>query len=220
MAGQAIVAARSERPFANIDDLALRVPELRQDEMTKLANTGALNPLYAKHRRDALWKGARAVKRVGPLLDEVPEITIDSPLEPMTVEERLHADYSGTSVNIGMHPMAHRRNTMDALGVTRAADLAGIRSGKVVRVAGCVIVRQRPGTAKGIVFLSLEDETGIANIVVLPEMFDADRATLISNPWLLVEGPIQNVDNVIHVRAKRIEPLPFQEIKSASHDFH
>ena len=220
VAGEAIVAARSRRPFANIDDLALSVPELRQDEMTKLANTGALNPLYAKHRRDALWKSSRAVRHVGPLLDNVPEIAIDSPLQQMTVEERLHADYSGTSVNIGKHPMAHRREAMDALGVMRAADLAGIPSGKVVRVAGCVIVRQRPGTAKGIVFLSLEDETGISNIVVMSEMFDADRTMLVSNPWLLVEGPIQNVDNVIHVRAKHIEPLPFQGIKAASHDFH
>ena len=116
--------------------------------------------------------------------------------------------------------MAHRREAMSTLGVTRAADLAKTPSGKIVRVAGCVIVRQRPGTAKGIVFLSLEDETGIANVVVLSEMFDGNRALIVSTPWLLVEGPIQNVDNVIHVRAKRIDPLPFPAIKAASHDFH
>ena len=220
IAGESIVAARAKMPFANIDDLARRVPELRQDEMTKLAATGALNTLDAKHRRDALWKGARAVRHIGPLLDQVPEVSLDSPLERMIVEERLHADYSGTSVNIGKHPMAHRREAMSTLGVTRAADLAKTPSGKIVRVAGCVIVRQRPGTAKGIVFLSLEDETGIANVVVLSEMFDGNRALIVSTPWLLVEGPIQNVDNVIHVRAKRIDPLPFPGIKAASHDFH
>jgi len=219
-AGAAIIAERTKAPFADIDDLTRRVPEIRRDEMTKLAETGALNPLNAKHRRDALWKGARAVRPVGPLLDQVPEIAIDSPLEPMTVEERLHADYSGTSVNIGKHPMAHRRAALDLLGVIRAADLPYVRPNSTVRVAGCVIVRQRPGTAKGIVFLSLEDETGIANVVVMSEMFDANRAMLVSQPWLLVEGPVQNVDKVIHIRAKRIEPLPYQAIKSASHDFH
>ena len=219
-AGQAIVAARANLPFVSIDDLARRVPELRQDEMTKLANTGVLNPLQAKHRRDALWKGSRAVRHVGELLDQVPEVEPTSPLVAMTIEERLDADYSGTSVNIGKHPMAHRRQDLDSLGVTRASDLPYVKPGKIVRVAGCVIVRQRPGTAKGIVFLSLEDETGIANIVVMSEMFEADRAMLVSQPWLLIEGPIQNVDQVIHVRAKRIEPLPYQTIKAASHDFH
>ncbi len=219
-AGGAITAARASAPFSDIDDLARRVPELRQDEMTKLAAVGALNSLNAKHRRDGLWKGSRAVRHVGPLLEQLPEIAPESPLLQMTIEERLHADYGGTSVNIGKHPMAHRRDAMNRLGVMRAADLVNIPSGKVVRVAGCVIVRQRPGTAKGIVFLSLEDETGIANVVVMSEMFDANRAMLIGNPWLLVEGPIQNVDTVIHIRAKRIDPLPFQTIKSASHDFH
>jgi error-prone DNA polymerase len=196
------------------------VPALRQNEISKLAETGALNPLNAKHRRDALWKGARAARAVGPLLEQVPEVAPESPLEAMTIEERLHADYSGTTVNIGKHPMAHRREALDALQVTRAADLPYVRPNSTVRVAGCVIVRQRPGTAKGIVFLSLEDETGISNVVVMSEMFDAERAMLITEPWLLVEGPLQNIDNVIHIRAKRIEPLPYQAIKSASHDFH
>ncbi len=219
-AGTAIIKERSKSSFEDIDDLARRVPGLRQDEMTKLAETGALNGLKAKHRRDALWKSARAVRPVGALLAEVPETEIDSPLQQMTVEERLNADYTGTSVNIGKHPMAHRRNELDKLGVIRAADLPYVRPNSTVRVAGCVIVRQRPGTAKGIVFLSLEDETGIANVVVMSEMFDANRALLVSQPWLLVEGPVQNVDKVIHIRAKRIEPLLYQTIKAASHDFH
>ena len=108
---------------------------------------------------------------------DLPESVIDAPLSRMTLEERLQADYGGTTVNIGKHPMAHRRESLDLLGVSRAADLAHLRSGTRVRIAGCVIVRQRPGTAKGIVFLSVEDETGIANVVVMSEMFDADRVT-------------------------------------------
>jgi error-prone DNA polymerase len=219
-AAQCILREREITPFVNIDDLARRVPRLRQDEMSKIAAAGVLNPLHAAHRRDALWKSSRAAQNIGPLLAEVPENDPAAPLDAMTVEERLSADYDGTGINIGCHPMFHRRAEMDALGVTRASDLAGIRSGTLVRVAGCVIVRQRPGTAKGIVFLSMEDETGIANVIVMLDMFDANRLLIVGNRWLLVEGPIQNVDNVIHVRAKRIEPLEFTAPFVPSHDFH
>jgi len=217
---EALLAQREIAPFADIDDLARRVPELHKDEISRMAAAGALNPLNAEHRRDALWKASRAAQYSGPLLVEVPENDPAAPLRPMTVEERLDADYRGTGVNIGLHPMAHRRAEMDALGVTPAAALAGIPSGKPVRIAGCVIVRQRPGTAKGIVFLSVEDETGIANVVVMPDLFDENRLTIIGNRWLLIEGPIQNVDNVVHVRAMRFEPLGYALAAAASHDFH
>ena len=153
--GTAILRERESTPFAHIDELARRVPELRKDEIAKLAATGALNPLNAADRRDALWKASRAARDAGPLLAEVPENDPQAPLLPMTIDERLVADYGGTGINIGCHPMFHHRAEMDALGVTPAAKLAGIRSGKHVRIAGNVIVRQRPGTAKGIVFLSM-----------------------------------------------------------------
>jgi len=218
--GASILRERESKSFAGIDDLARRVPQLRKDEMSKLAATGALNSLSAAHRRDALWKSSRAARDAGPLLAEVPENEPQAPLRAMTIDERLNADYGGTGVNIGCHPMFRHRAELDALGVTPAAKLAGIPSGKQVRVAGCVIVRQRPGTAKGIVFLSMEDETGIANVVVLAEVFDAHRLLIVSNRWLLIEGPIQNVDSVIHVRARRIEPLGFSGGSVPSHDFH
>jgi error-prone DNA polymerase len=191
-----------------------------KDEMAKLAATGALNSLGAAHRRDALWKSSRAARDAGPLRAEGPENDPQAPLLPLSIDERLVADYGGTGVNIGCHPMFHRRAEMNALGVTPAAKLAGIRSGKHVRIAGNVIVRQRPGTAKGIVFLSIEDETGIANAVVMPDVFDANRLLILAERWLLVEGPIQNVDNVIHVRARKIEKLGFSAASVPSHDFH
>jgi error-prone DNA polymerase len=153
-------------------------------------------------------------------LEEVPETDAASPLQPMTAQERLHADYLGTGVTVGRHPMAHHRAEMRKLGVTPAADLPHVPSGGWVRVAGCVIVRQRPGTAKGILFLSLEDETGISNAIVSKELFADNRLMVVSNPWLLVEGPVQNVDNVIHVKAKRIKALEFDPIATVSHDFH
>ncbi len=219
-AGRAILAERSRTPFRSIDDLAGRVQELRRDEMTTLAEVGALNPLQAAHRREALWQGGRATRPAGPLLQEVPETAPESPLARMSVEERLTADYHGTGVNLGRHPMALRRAEMNELGVTPASLLPQVPSGGHVRVAGCVITRQRPGTAKGIVFLTMEDETGISNAVVMPDILERYKMAILNQPFLMVEGVIQNVDSVIHVRAMRVEPLRPFTASPPSHDFH
>ena len=106
------------------------------------------------------------------------------------------------------------------MGILRASDLAGIPNGLWVRVAGCVIARQRPGTAKGFVFLSLEDETGIANIIVTPDVLERNRATIIQGKFLLFDGPLQNVDNVIHVKAARVEEIAIMHAAPPSRDFH
>ena len=188
--------------------------------MTQLAAIGALNSIGAAHRRDGLWQAARAVRRVGDLLRPVPESSPASPLRQMTIEERLEADCQGTGMTIGRHPMAYCRAELDRLHVTPAAGLSRIPNGHLVRVAGNVIVRQRPGTAKGILFVSLEDETGIANCVVMPDVFERQRMEILSNPWLMVVGQMQNVDNVIHVLAQRISPLDHPAaVSAASHDF-
>ena len=104
--------------------------------------------------------------------------------------------------------------------VTRAIDLKSMRNGVWVKVAGWVIVRQRPGTAKGFVFLSMEDETGISNIIVSPQIFEVNRLALVNYPFLLIEGILQHQDNVISVKARRIEPLQMKIESPASHDFH
>ena len=166
-----IVEERDQQPFTDIDDLARRVPGIRKDELAILAEVGALNTLDAHHRRDGLWKATRAGRPVGPLLEQVPESTPESPLLPMNREERLHADYRGTSLTIGPHPMAFHREEMQRLGVTCAVDLTNVPPGRWTKVAGNAVVKQRPGTAKGIVFISLEDETGISNVVVIPDLF-------------------------------------------------
>src|SRR5713101_8066772 len=149
-AGQALVRERSLSPFASIHDLARRVPELRKDELTTLAEIGALNAITDKHfhRRDALWQVERAVRWSGPLLDELPEPDAQSPLQVMNHEERLVADFNGTGLTIGPHPMQYRRAEMKKLGIYRASDLPQIPNGRRLRVGGCVIARQRPGTAK------------------------------------------------------------------------
>jgi len=215
-AGRAILRAR---PFSSIDDLAFRVRELRKDELNRLAEIGALNSLDQGHRRDALWQAQRATLPVGPLLAPLEERGEPSPLAPMNTEERLYADYHGTGVTVGKHPMAWRRAEMNARGVTRATDLAKVPNGRLVRIAGAVIVRQRPGTAHGFVFLSMEDETGIMNVIVAPATFDRFKFVVLGERYLIIDGVLQNLDGVISVKAGRIEPLRAGAAPS-SHNFH
>ncbi|MDW8131059.1 MAG: error-prone DNA polymerase, partial [Bryobacterales bacterium] len=220
VAGRAIVRERERAPFTSIEDLVRRVPELHRDELERLAEAGALNSLDAEHRRHALWEASRAARPAGPLLEPLPEGEKTSPLPRMTPEERLLADFETTGLTIGPHPMTYCRKALRALGVRRAAELKRLPHGRAVRVAGAVIVRQRPGTAKGFVFLSLEDETGIANVVIQPETFERYRLVLVEAPFLLVEGVLQNVDGVLSVKAVRLEPLAAPAARVESHDFH
>jgi error-prone DNA polymerase len=187
VSGLAIERERNQRPFTSLDDLHQRVPELRKDELRKLAAVGALNFIGArtscppacearstkladserpfalraqadrmsalrapKNRRDALWQVERVAHDAGPLYERLEEDS-SSPLMPMTLNERLNADLRGTGITIGRHPMAHQRARLDTMHVVRANDLKNMRNGQLVRVAGWVIVRQRPGTAKGCV---------------------------------------------------------------------
>ncbi len=223
-AAQALVRERSLTPFASVQDLARRVPELRKNELTTLAEIGALNSIGIGeklfHRRDALWQVERAVRWSGPLLDELPEIDGESPLAAMTDEERLVADFRATGLTVGPHPMQYRREEMKRMGIYRASELAHLPNGRRLRIGGCVIARQRPGTAKGMMFLSLEDETGIANAIVAPDLLHKNRVVLISERFLMVEGILQNQDNVIHIRAEKVSPLSVTRAETVSHDFH
>src|SRR5579884_1658136 len=272
-AAQAIVRERAIRPFASMQDLVTRVPELRKNELVTLAEIGALNSISPRrhgdteesthkkamsldspsprmlnsgsfamadgdcdsvlrsvspslsgdkrlHRRDAMWQVERAVRRPGPLLEQIAECDASSPLAQMNHEERLVADFRGTGLTIGPHPMTYHREEMNRLGVRRATELPQIPNGKRTRVAGCVIARQRPGTARGFVFLSLEDETGIANAIVMPDLFEKNRLLLVSERFLLVEGILQHQDNVISVRAEKVLPLHLTGAETSSHDFH
>ena len=142
------------------------------------------------------------------------------PLAAMTPFERLDADYRGAGLTTGPHPMHYLREPLDALGVLPAAKLEPHPSGRWVKVAGAVITRQRPGTAKGFVFLTLEDETGVSNVVVTPDKFQDNRILVTSEPFLLVEGVLQKQDGVIHVRAKHMKRLGDISLEMESHDFH
>jgi error-prone DNA polymerase len=247
-AAQALVRERACAPFTSIHDLTRRVTELRKDELTTLGEIGALNavsnfqfPVSRKseaipvgshwkpetrnskprlHRRDALWQVERAIRGSGPLLENLPESDSPSPLHPMNHEERLVADFHGTGLTVGPHPMAYRREWLNAMGIRRASELRDIPSGKRLRIGGCVITRQRPGTAKGFVFVSLEDETGVANAIITPDLFHQNRLLLASERFLAIEGILQNQDHVISVKAERVLPLFVTKAETISHDFH
>jgi error-prone DNA polymerase len=138
----------------------------------------------------------------------------------MNQEERLVADFRGTGLTVGPHPVAHRRQWLTAMGIRRAIELRDLPTGKRLRIGGCVIVRQRPGTAKGFVFLSIEDETGVANAIIAPDLFHQNRLLLASEKFLAIEGILQNQDNVISVKAERVLPLFVTKAETVSHDFH
>jgi error-prone DNA polymerase len=224
--GEALARSRQEHGlFQSTEDLTARVPSLNRKELTLLARIGALNWLDGiGHRRDALWQVERAGKPEGPLLREkgasLREASDMSPLQQMTTEERLAADYSGTGLTIDKHPMAYRRDEFWMQHVLSAAELRTCKDGDFVRTAGCVIARQRPGTAMGFIFLSMEDETGIANVIVTPNLYEQNRLVVTRSKFILAEGPLQNQDGVIHVKASRLIPLSDQTLEVRSHDFH
>jgi error-prone DNA polymerase len=225
-AAEALVASRrADGAFHSTEDLAQRVPALTRRELTRLAQIGALNPLDGiRHRRDALWQVERAGKPEGPLLRQQSEWLRETsetfPLRRMNAEERLVADYAGTGLTVGKHPMHYRRAELRRANILSAEELKARRHGEFVRTAGCIIARQRPGTAKGFIFMSMEDETGIANVIVTPDLYERDRLVVTRSRFLLVEGPLQNQDNVIHVKATRLTALSDAALDLRSHDFH
>jgi error-prone DNA polymerase len=220
--GEAMVASRNQSGlFRSAEDLSRRVPLLQRKEVTLLARIGALNSLDGiDHRRDAVWAVEEAVRPVGPLLKQQRGHQVSSPLRQMTTEERLSADYSGTGLTVGKHPLHYRRKELHAMKVLTSTELRNYKDGEYVRAAGCVIARQRPGTAKGFIFLSMEDETGIANVIITPDLYERERVVVTRSKFVLVEGALQNQDGVIHVKAIRIQPLAFHDLELRSHDFH
>lgn len=138
----------------------------------------------------------------------------------MSLSDRIAADYAGTGLTIGPHPMAALRSSLATRGVARAIDLPKWRPGRRVRVAGAVITRQRPGTAKGFVFLTMEDETGLSNVIITPDTFATFKRMVVDEPYLLVEGTLQNQDGAVSVKAERIESLTGHGPEQPSRDFH
>jgi error-prone DNA polymerase len=219
------------RRFASADDL-IRKTGLRRDELSVLAEVGAL-AAFGYDRRAALWQIEKAVRPQGEMFEgtkddlssvarrakEEGQGTKEAVLPAMTSIERMAADFAGTGLTIGPHPMSFHRPALALKGVLRAVDLPRQKPGRRVRVAGCVITRQRPGTAKGFVFLTLEDETGISNVIVRPQIYEDQRLAIIESSFVIVEGLLQHQDNVTAVKAERVVPLPGVPVEVESHDF-
>jgi error-prone DNA polymerase len=213
--------------FTSVDDLVNRTG-IRREELQMLADIGAFAS-FGYERREALWQVEKAIRPAGDLFRpdvQDPESNVQSPepaacpLPAMSADERLVADYAGTHLTIGPHPMAMRRSELAMRGVLRASDLPRARDGRRIRVAGSVITRQRPGTAKGFVFLTLEDETGIANIIIRPDLFDRERFKILEEPFLLVDGVLQNQEGVTSIKAERLHGLGGAKLDVESHDFY
>src|SRR5881275_1146374 len=234
-----LVRQRQDRQFDSLHDFKQRVL-LSKDELRTLAELGALN-CFAEHRRAAMWRveetlhddllgsagtplavsrasrdthrklfgrGTEKIRRGGR-----------APLAPMTLPERVKADYDTMNLTTGPHPMKLLRETLP--NIWRAIDLVHGRHGSIIQIAGNVICRQRPGTAKGFVFISLEDETGVSNAIVTPDLFEQTRLLITEEPFLAIEGEVQNTDHVVLIKAQKILPLISDGlVRSESHDFH
>jgi error-prone DNA polymerase len=233
---------RKERPFSSLEDFRKRAL-LTKDELRRLANLGALN-CFAEHRRAAMWKMEETphddllteaghperksrdsdkvtlkLSRRDPSTFARDDESESSPLPRMTLPERVRADYEVMDLTTGPHPMKLVRAQLP--DIWRAIDLAQAKHGSIVRIAGNVICRQRPGTAKGFVFISLEDETGVSNAIVTPDLFEETRLLVTEEPFLVIQGEVQNTDNVVLIKAQKIFPLMSEGlVGSESHDFH
>jgi error-prone DNA polymerase len=217
---EAIVAAR---PFRSIDDLKRRVSQISAEELNRLAEIGALNRIGAsrqRHRREALWQASLAVRPAGSLFSDS-SAEGPAPLPPMEAMDRLQADFRTSGLTIGAHPMRYFRDALTAAGVWRAGELAGLGHGRPVEVAGLVICRQQPSTAKGFVFLSLEDETGIANIILAPLVYAEFRGVILREGYLRVAGRLQNQSGVVSVKGEAVYAVTVraEAPRVASHDF-
>ena len=231
--GEALVAERERAAFDSLEDFKRRV-QLSKEELRTLAELGALN-CFAQHRRSAMWKVEETIyddlldpgskldglkpSRYGRTETKVSKEATASPLPRMSMSERVKADYTTMNLTTGPHPMKLLRGQLP--DIWRAIDLRSARHGSTVQIAGNVICRQRPGTAKGFVFVSLEDETGVSNAIVTPDLFERMRLLITEEPFLVIEGVVQNTDNVVLIKAEKIRPLAHEQlIGSESHDFH
>ena len=231
-----LVRQRQDRQFHSLDDFKRRVP-LSKEELRALAELGALN-CFVEHRRAAMWEVEEVMHddllgSAGcqpPVCGSLPQtssvrqaagrgrLAAYTPLQPMTMPERVKADYETMNLTTGPHPMKLLRENLP--NVWRATDLAQARHGAIVQIAGNVICRQRPGTAKGFVFISLEDETGVSNAIVDPNLFERFRLLITEEAFLLIEGEVQNSDGVVLIKTRDIKPLPHEQLVGAdSHDF-
>ncbi|HVA80816.1 MAG TPA: error-prone DNA polymerase, partial [Candidatus Binataceae bacterium] len=216
--GRRAEGERARRPFESIADFTARVGPNRR-ELDALAYAGAF-AAFGMTRRDAMWNAAAVERDPKSLLAGAGPHSAPAPLPKMSPLEETSADYAATGVTTGPHLMAHLRARLTARGILSAADLMRAPHDSWVKTAGVVIVRQRPGTAKGFLFITLEDETGISNLIVVPDLFQKHRALLRGARILYAEGWLQQVDGVTAIRARKFAEVNLPAAIPPSHDFH
>jgi error-prone DNA polymerase len=214
-------AARRPAPFHSAEDVIRRVG-LPQRAWLTLAESGAFDAFIPEGRRAAVWSVLHLAKTLVGSLD------LGQPVEPkvnlphQSEIEKTAADFRTTGLSTGIHPLVHARPMLQKRGVLTAHGLRSTRHGQWVKVGGLVISRQRPETAKGFMFISLEDETGFINVIVTPQLFKRYASTLNQVPFLMVEGPVSCEQNVWNVKARRFEaiPLPGYEHMPKGYNYH
>lgn len=220
-AADRIAQARRERPFDGISDLCGRA-RLDRRQQSLLADAGALRGL-AGHRHRARWEIA-AVEPQRGLFANLPEPrSRDSIMLPLpTPGEDLRADYALTGTTLGRHPLSLLRKVLSAKRYRRSGDLQGMPHGRQVRVAGLVTLRQRPETASGVTFLTLEDEDGMTNVVIWRDLAERQRRVLLESRLLAVEGRLEHQHGVLHLIANRLDNLTslLGSLDTRSRDFH
>ena len=218
-AGTRIVSARDARPFANVADLALRAKLDRRD-LEALADAGALARL-AGDRHHAVWDVA-GVQRLPELIAEAPIDEPSPPLAPPTEGEDIVADYRRLGLTLGRHPVALLRDKLARQRIASTADVRNAPHGRLVRCAGIVIGRQRPDTAAGVVFVTLEDEAGALNVIVWRDVGERQRRELLGSRLLAVYGTVEREGEVVHVVAGKLVDLTpmLGALQTRSRDFH
>ncbi len=224
--GEMIIAERdrvrtgssSDRvPYVSVEDLVKRVPQINKREVRALSLAGALNFDNTVHRREALWQSELAIQPTGNLFTETAEKTDDAAfLQRMEGLQLIEADLKKTGISIGKHPMAFIRDELNRRGILSARQTLELKKGQVVSVAGAVIIRQRPMTANNVVFITLEDETGHSNFVVMPDMFEKYRAVINQNDYLMIRGIFEERGML---KSLHFEPIHSFTADVVSHNF-
>jgi error-prone DNA polymerase len=213
-----LIAARRE-PFEDFEQLALRA-QLNRHDLDCLAQAGALAPVTG-HRREALWQVA-GIETRPPVLAGAPIREQQPQLSVPTEGEEIVADYASLGLTLGRHPLALLRPHLDRQRMFTAAQLLRARHGQLVRAAGLVTCRQRPGTASGVIFVTIEDETGSTNVVVWRNLGERQRRTLLGAKLLGVHGVLERDGDVAHLVAGKLTDLShlLGRLTARSRDFH
>ena len=221
-ASEIMIARETGGEFKSLSDLLNRVPCIDKREMRALSMSGALRDLdgSGKDRRASLWEAEAEMRPVGPLLKNLKNEKSESPLPLMTQIENIEADFLSTGMTVDVHPMALVRDVLIRRKQHSSEDLRSAEPREIVTVSGAVICRQRPGTAKGVLFISLEDEFGVANIIVMPDVYARFRRQITESSYMSVKGVVEKNGDSALVKGLYFERMSFMTVYAESHDYH